>query len=79
MGLFSRGRASGGPGEWFYCLVHKKVEEGPECPARDRLGPYSTPAEAQHATEISEQRNQEWENDPRWHDEPDEGPRGPRP
>jgi hypothetical protein len=66
--LFRRGKRTGKPGEWFYCLEHRKVEEGPECPAKDRLGPYPSRAEATHAMEIASERNQEWEADPRWRD-----------
>ncbi|TKA10229.1 hypothetical protein [Actinacidiphila oryziradicis] len=67
MALFKRApKHTGKPGEWFYCLEHRKVEEGPECPAKDRLGPYPTPEEAAHAVETVEERNEEWESDPRW-------------
>ncbi len=27
----------GKPGEWYYCLEHQKVEEGPDCPGKDRF------------------------------------------
>ncbi|WP_030269191.1 hypothetical protein [Streptomyces sp. NRRL B-24484] len=63
-------KATGKPGEWFYCIKHGKVEEGPECPAKDRLGPYATPGEAAAALETAAERNREWQNDPRWHDGP---------
>ncbi|HEX5569282.1 MAG TPA: hypothetical protein VFY14_20590 [Streptomyces sp.] len=53
-----------------------KVEEGPECPAKDRFGPYRTRIEAQHAMETARDRNLRWENDTRWHDEDDDTPRG---
>jgi hypothetical protein len=67
MALFKRThKPAGKPGEWFYCLEHKKVEEGPECPAKDRLGPYPTPQDAARAFEGVEERNEEWETDPRW-------------
>src|SRR5262245_47420073 len=56
MALFKK-RQVGKPGEWYYCLVHKKVEEGPECPAKDRFGPYATPEEAAHAMETAQERN----------------------
>jgi hypothetical protein len=59
-------QATGKPGEWFYCLKHKKVEEGPECPARNRLGPYPTAEAASHALERVAERNDEWDTDPRW-------------
>ncbi|MEV8531231.1 hypothetical protein [Streptomyces sp. NPDC051211] len=67
MALFKK-RQVGKPGEWYYCLVHKKVEEGPECPAKDRFGPYATPEEAAHAMETAQERNLEWQTDPRWND-----------
>ena len=38
MALFKK-RTVGKPGEWYYCLEHKKVEEGPECPAQGPLRP----------------------------------------
>ncbi|MER5495280.1 hypothetical protein [Streptomyces sp. NPDC002490] len=67
MALF-RKRAVGKPGEWYYCLEHHTVEEGPECPAKERLGPYASREEAQRALESAQERTREWENDPRWHD-----------
>ncbi|MFJ8161149.1 hypothetical protein ACIRBY_09460 [Streptomyces sp. NPDC096136] len=67
MALFKK-RQVGKPGEWYYCLVHKKVEEGPECPAKDRFGPYTTREEAAHAMETAQERNLEWQNDPNWND-----------
>jgi hypothetical protein len=71
MALFRRVRKPAGkPGEWYYCLEHKKVEEGPQCPAKDRFGPYSTPVEAGHALQLAQERDLEWETDPRWHDQP---------
>ncbi|QMU68396.1 hypothetical protein [Streptacidiphilus sp. P02-A3a] len=61
------GKDAGGDSEgWFYCLKHKKVEQGMVCPARNRLGPYPTEAEAARALEISRERNEAWDNDPRW-------------
>ncbi|MER6395020.1 MULTISPECIES: hypothetical protein [unclassified Kitasatospora] len=56
-------KPTGLPGEWFYCIKHAKVEEGPECPAKDRLGPYASREEAAHALETAEERNREWKND----------------
>ncbi|MCM2579358.1 hypothetical protein [Streptomyces meridianus] len=67
MALFKR-RTTGKPGEWYYCLEHRKVEEGPECPAKDRMGPYASRTEAGHAMEKADERNAEWDTDPRWHD-----------
>lgn len=75
MALFKR-RTVGKPGEWFYCLEHRTVEEGPQCRAADRLGPYGTREEARHAMETARERNEEWETDPKWHDDPDRGKSG---
>ncbi len=79
MALFKR-RAAGKPGEWYYCLQHGTVEEGPQCRAADRMGPYATREEAAHAMETAADRDREWRNDPRWNDEvsddPDQGTGG---
>ncbi len=56
---------------WYYCLAHKAVERLEGCRAVDRLGPYRTRAEAEHALERAQARNEEWDNDPRFSD-PDE-------
>lgn len=54
-------------GYWF-CLKHHTVE-GPEgCPAKDRLGPYASAAEAERALDKVEERNEAWEHDPAWND-----------
>ncbi|MEU6981664.1 hypothetical protein [Streptomyces sp. NPDC046371] len=78
MALFKK-RTAGKPGEWYYCLEHKKVEEGPECPAKNRFGPYASPEEAAHAMETARERNLEWETDPRWHDKQGGGEGGDGP
>ncbi|MFC5906222.1 hypothetical protein [Streptacidiphilus monticola] len=52
--------------QWFFCLKHHRVEQGQQCPARNRLGPYATEAEAAHALERVAERNDEWDEDPRW-------------
>lgn len=46
---------------WWYCVRHHTVERDPECPAKDRLGPYATREEAEHALETVRRRNQEWD------------------
>ena len=78
MPLF-RKRKSGKPGEWYYCLKHRKVEEGPECPALDRFGPYGTRIEAEQAMETAAERNADWETDPRWRDGESDGTGAARP
>ncbi|MEC4017840.1 hypothetical protein [Streptomyces sp. H27-D2] len=74
MALFKR-RTVGKPGEWYYCLEHHRVEEGPQCRAADRFGPYASQADAEQAMRTAAERNLEWETDPRWHD-PQKGTRG---
>jgi hypothetical protein len=46
---------------WWYCLKHGNVEQGPGCPGKDRLGPYATREEAEHALDRVRERNQEWD------------------
>ncbi|MBA3528003.1 MAG: hypothetical protein H0T91_01550 [Propionibacteriaceae bacterium] len=49
-------------GQWWYCLKHKTVESDEvRCKAVDRLGPYSSREEAEHALERVAQRNEQWE------------------
>jgi hypothetical protein len=54
---------------YFYCLDHNTVESEDGCRAADRLGPYATREEAEHALEKVQQRNEEWDNDPKWNDD----------
>jgi hypothetical protein len=56
---------------YYYCLVHHTVEGRSGCPGRDRLGPYPTEAEAARALEKVKERNEAWDNDPRWNDDLD--------
>jgi hypothetical protein len=68
-------------GDWYYCLDHHAVEPYEGCRSATRLGPFATPADAAGAIEKAAQRNEAWENDPRFNDEdaeedaeePDEG------
>jgi hypothetical protein len=47
--------------EWYYCVKHHRVEEEVGCQAKDRLGPYRTREEAEHALEKVRERNAAWE------------------
>ncbi|MGK5640979.1 hypothetical protein ACSNOK_22085 [Streptomyces sp. URMC 126] len=67
MALFKK-RPAGKPGEWYYCLKHGTVEEGPQCRAADRFGPYATREEASRAMDTAREREAEWREDPRWND-----------
>ena len=55
--------------KYFFCLKHHAVEGKHGCKASDRLGPYDTRAEAEHALEKVEERNELWEHDPDWNDD----------
>lgn len=57
-----------GRGDWYYCLVHKLVEPYEACKSEDRLGPFKTKVEAEHALERMAERQEEWETDPRFND-----------
>ncbi len=55
--------------EFWYCLTHHKVEGRDGCKNADRLGPYDSQAEAENALEKVQERNEEWDNDPKWNDD----------
>jgi hypothetical protein len=46
---------------WYFCLKHSRVEQGPGCPGRHRLGPYPTEDAAANALERARERTEEWE------------------
>lgn len=46
---------------WFWCLEHKKVEEGFGCGSTSRIGPYDTPDAAASALDRTRQREAEQE------------------
>ena len=55
--------------EWYHNLVTGQVEQYEGGKAVDRLGPYASREEAQHALEQAQERNEAWENDPRYRDD----------
>lgn len=55
--------------EWYYCVEHGGVEPKFGCRITNRLGPYRTREEAEHALERVERRNESWDEDPDWNDE----------
>lgn len=57
---------------YFFCLKHHTVEGEDGCRAKDRLGPYDTEAEAARALDKVAERNEEWDDDPKWNDVQDE-------
>lgn len=58
-------------GEFYYCLEHKTVEPFEGCRSADRLGPYASREEASAALDKVADRNEEWDNDPKWNDSDD--------
>ena len=46
---------------WWFCLKHREVEPDAGCAGKDRLGPYATREEAEHALETVRRRNEEWD------------------
>jgi len=65
-------------GDWYYCMLHHRVEPWDACKAEDRLGPYPTASAAGHALETVKQRDEEWieqdqarREDPRFNDPDD--------
>ena len=54
---------------YWFCLTHHRVEGEEGCRNADRLGPYATEGEAARALEHAQERNEEWETDPRWNDD----------
>ena len=56
-------------GEYWFCLIHHRVEGKVGCKYADRLGPYPTEAEAARALERVKERNEEWDSDPAWNDD----------
>jgi hypothetical protein len=57
--------------QWWYDLKTKTVvsEAKNKSKATDRLGPYNSKEEAERALEKVDERNEEWEHDPRWSDD----------
>jgi hypothetical protein len=47
---------------WWYCTKHNTVEpDDGLCPGKDKLGPYATREEAEHALETVQRRNEDWD------------------
>lgn len=54
--------------QYWFCLEHHTVEGSDGCKAADRLGPYASHAEASRALDKVTERNEAWDDDPRWKD-----------
>jgi hypothetical protein len=48
---------------WWYCMKDHRVEQGPGCAGKDRLGPYPTREAAENWRELVKQRNEEYDDD----------------
>jgi hypothetical protein len=48
---------------WYYCLVHQKVEPEEGCANAERMGPYDTEQEADHALQLAQERNEAFDAD----------------
>ena len=49
--------------QWWYDLVHNRVEPDSGGPNLQRLGPFDTKEEAANALEIARKRNEQWDED----------------
>ena len=47
-------------GDWWFNLRTQTVEHGPGSAAKDRMGPYATRADAEHALDRARERNEAW-------------------
>lgn len=59
-------------GQFYFCLTHHAVEPYEACKSEDRLGPYDTREQAEQALARVQERNEEWDNDPRYNDDDDD-------
>jgi len=48
---------------WYYCLAHQRVEPEEGCANAERMGPYATEEDAQHALERAHERNEAYDAD----------------
>jgi hypothetical protein len=55
-----KGTSAKDDGDWWFCLRHLKVEHGPGCPNKDRMGPYDSESAAAGALELARRRNEAW-------------------
>ncbi|MDO9379020.1 MAG: hypothetical protein Q7T56_09225 [Nocardioidaceae bacterium] len=55
--------------QYYFCLNHHTVEGKDGCKAADRMGPYDSQAEASRALETAAERNEQWDDDPKWKDD----------
>jgi pterin-4a-carbinolamine dehydratase len=66
--------SDGSATQYWFCLKHHTVEGADGCRSADRLGPYASSEEAARALDKVAERNEEWDHDPQWNDEPSSDP-----
>ena len=49
--------------QWWFCLLHKEVEEAAACPNASRLGPYESCELAETAMERMSKRQEELDSE----------------
>jgi len=47
--------------QFWWCLRHHAVEQGPICPGKVKLGPFDSAVNAQGALAQVRERNEQWE------------------
>ena len=58
--------------DWWFCLKHHTVEsDADRCKAADRLGPYTSREDAEHALDKVAERNAEADREDDWGDRND--------
>ncbi|MBT1175126.1 hypothetical protein JS530_06385 [Bifidobacterium sp. LC6] len=56
--------------QWYFNMVKGRAELGPISPIEQRMGPYKTKEDAEHAWDIVADRNAKWEEQNRqWNGE----------
>jgi hypothetical protein len=49
--------------QWWFNEKTHEVEQGAQSPQRDRIGPFATRDEAQHALERIQANNEKWDEE----------------
>lgn len=49
--------------DYYFNLETKQVEEGPQSPSNELMGPYATREEAARALQIAARRNESWDDE----------------
>lgn len=47
--------------QWYFNTVKGEAELGPKSPISQRMGPYASKEDAEHAWDIVKERNAKWE------------------